>query len=223
MGSNNDMIYTCEFCSKTFREANKYLLHQKYHRFNENFLCVLCDIYSKTYASFIIHLARNHGNTKGDKSKKNNVSNFKCKVCQKDFGSASELLKHTKDYFLLKQEVLCLMNNCHKPFKTYNGLKSHYYRIHHHMDNVGHSDDTSIPEDLSNQHLDTDNQNSNIFSESNTSDLQDRNLKTEVALFLLKLHAQKLVPESTIQQVIFFTIILSLSAKLLSIYYRFRL
>lgn len=200
-------MFFCINCDKNFSFAYLYLGHiRNFHRHDPNFHYVCgfndCPVTSDSFTKFKKHLIQ-HKDCKTD----NVCIKFICSSCNFKTYLQSKFMSHLKNHEI----IVCPIKNCYKTYSVYSSFSSHLTRYHswygaNDFKSEYVSTLTKIPNlSVSQITEDTIPIKSSIGSEEVThtdNSLQISQFKRNVVLFILKMQAKYLLPESTVNDLI---------------------
>ena len=117
---NDESLFKCEFCDKTFQTNLKLDCHRKITHKQERQKCGLCGKTFLTKRLLKIHIQNIH-----DQGEKNRIA---CKYCDKIFIRYNSISRHIRDVHEKKRDHKCYI--CQKTFKRHVQLTTHIESIH---------------------------------------------------------------------------------------------
>lgn len=108
---NNQKVYQCDICSRTFKEKSKLKSHREIHTNERNVICPTCGKRFKTQACLRSH------------KRVHNHVYLCCDYCGKSYTQKPELLKHMKFVHLQIREFFC--DTCGAGFGSKGHLATH--------------------------------------------------------------------------------------------------
>ncbi|XP_030833875.1 uncharacterized protein LOC764597 isoform X1 [Strongylocentrotus purpuratus] len=216
----------CKICGTLCANIKAYIKHCLIHKNEHNvrFPCAQpgCLKTCATYKGLLTHMSRKHecnhskpGQSR-DKPYIDASISIKCSLlfCQSECADIQELLAHLRNHIVDGMSVLCPFSNCEKKFNNKKSFSSHLSRYQ--RDYTAYSVKPALivqgDQLTPNVHVGFSEVDSDLTEESHneSEDFQDDNdsgdniaeYTRNIALFLLKLLAKYLVPESTIQTIV---------------------
>lgn len=122
---NEKIKLKCEFCDKKFRKVSKLEQHRQKHTKNELYSCSFCSETFKHHFKYVKHLVT-HGKVETQQQEVNQNDTdqrLECDICSSNFKSMNSLAAHMRKHVEKNRVLACSI--CDKIFKKVSHLKRH--------------------------------------------------------------------------------------------------
>ena len=212
-------MFQCPLCDYSTLSITSYSKHYRIHRnvHNFRFPCGVlnCSQTFLTYSVFNSHVSRNHSRYRREHSSRHDslVLSVKCRVgnCEQQCSDMSSVIKHMKSHIDSGIQATCPFVPCSKSFTKKSSFTSHVSRYHKNTPIQTNQDNQDVQNDFRNETISESGRSDNIVDLEPSDEFQNIMQDTSVsqqdfsnnfALFCLKLQAELLIPQSTVQCIV---------------------
>lgn len=163
-----------------------------------------CNRSFKTFPSLHLHVHREHRIHKANKVRDNCA--YQCVLCQKKYCSSKQLLHHLHQHLKKSEVVSCPFARCFYSCQNTHTFRTHLHRRHARLGSKTFKSNVTVENETANvtqdRESDSDLEQDIDNSDIDEANVQKKDLKANVGLFLLQLQAIYQVPVKTIQEIL---------------------